>query len=451
EPGVRSRSPAFAMRTIIASPRRRGSTPYLRQNAAGCTAGAQTYEGVIMSAEGGDQPLAGPDLAAGIALDDVPEGGTLVGHAGGEAVVLVRRGGEVLAVGATCTHYSGPLGEGLVVDDQIRCPWHHACFDLRSGEAIGAPALNPIACYHVELRAGRVVVRGKLEPEPRTAAGVGPPSVGIIGAGAAGNAAAELLRREGYLEPITMLGFEGPVDRPNLSKDYLAGTAPEEWLPLRGADFYREHHIELVTGVRAVALDAAKKSVRLSDGSERAFGAIVLATGAEPVRLAIPGGDGPQVHYLRSLADSRAIIAAAANAKRAVVIGTSFIGLEVAASLRTRGLEVDVVGPDARPLERVLGPEVGDFVRALHEAHGVRFHLGQKPVAIDARSVTLPSGAALEADLVVAGIGVRPALALAESAGLTIDRGVVTDEYLQTSAPGIYAAGDIARWPDARS
>jgi apoptosis-inducing factor 3 len=404
-----------------------------------------------MSGESGDQPLAGPDLAAGIALDDVPDGGTLVGHAGGEAVLVARRGGEVLAVGATCTHYSGPLGEGLVVGDQIRCPWHHACFDLRSGEAVSAPALNPIACYRVELRAGRVLVRGKQEPEPRAAVSGGPSSVGIIGAGAAGHAAAETLRREGYREPITMLGSEGPVDRPNLSKDYLAGTAPEEWLPLRGAEFYREHRIELLTGVRVAALDAAQKSLRLSDGTERAFGAIVLATGAEPVRLAIPGGDGPRVHYLRSLADSRAIIAAAANARRAVVIGTSFIGLEVAASLRARGLEVDVVGPDARPLERVLGPDLGDFVRALHESHGVRFHLGQKPAAIDARSVTLSGGAALEAELVVAGVGVRPAITLAEAAGLTIDRGVVTDAYLQTSAPGIYAAGDLARWPDARS
>jgi NADPH-dependent 2,4-dienoyl-CoA reductase/sulfur reductase-like enzyme/nitrite reductase/ring-hydroxylating ferredoxin subunit len=402
---------------------------------------------------GGDSKLTGPDLSEGIAAGDVPDGGTLLGHAGGEAVLLVRQGTQVFAVGASCTHYGGPLAEGLVVGAEIRCPWHHACFSLRTGEPLRAPALNPIACFNVESRDGQLIVLGKREPSTMRRDSRGPASVIIVGAGAAGNACAEALRLEGYAGPVAMFGAEGtvPVDRPNLSKDYLAGNAPEEWIPLRPENFYRDNEIGLRLDTRVARLDPAGSRVVLADGESRSFGALVLATGADPIRLPIPGATLPHVFTLRTLADSRAIIARAASAKRAALIGAGFIGLEVAASLRARGLEVAVIAPEAVPLGRVLGDALGGFVRAVHEQHGVVFHLGTTTKAITADGVELANGERVRADLVVIGAGVRPDVSLAQDAGLTIDRGVAVDAYLRTSAPNVWAAGDVARWPDART
>jgi NADPH-dependent 2,4-dienoyl-CoA reductase/sulfur reductase-like enzyme/nitrite reductase/ring-hydroxylating ferredoxin subunit len=401
--------------------------------------------------------LSGPDFAAGVALSTVQDGVPLLGHAHGEPVVLVRRGGDLFAVGALCTHYGGPLGDGLVVDETIRCPWHHACFSLRSGEALRAPALNPIACRRVEQRDGTVRVGEVIREIAASARPTGTDamarSIVIVGGGAAGNAAAEMLRQEGCTGTITMLSADDslPCDRPNLSKNYLAGSAPEEWIPLRSAEFYREQRIDLKLNARVVDIDTVAHQVQLEDSRRLDYDALLLATGAEPLRLAIPGADLAHVHYLRTWADSRALVAAAQSARRAVVIGASFIGLEVAASLRARQVDVQVVGRESVPMEPVLGAKVGVFIRQLHEQHGVTFHLGTTPMSIDEDGVTLTNGRKLEADLVVIGIGVRPAIALAEKAGLAVDRGVVVDSYLQTSVAGIYAAGDIARWPDRLS
>ncbi|HVD62532.1 MAG TPA: FAD-dependent oxidoreductase [Gemmatimonadaceae bacterium] len=398
--------------------------------------------------------LSGPDLAAGISEKDLRDGTSLLGHANGEPVLVVRRGDDVFAVAASCSHYGGPLAEGLVVGHTVRCPWHHACFDLRTGVARRAPALNDIASYIVDVREGRIVVGAKRESNrPGVAHGskaeLHPDSVAIVGAGAAGNAAAEMLRREGFSGPITIFDTDAdaPYDRPNLSKDYLAGNAPEEWIPLHPREFYDGQGIDLVLDKRVVALDAAHKRLTFDDGSNRDFGAILLATGSSPIRLNIPVTNSPEIKYLRSLADSRAIIASANSSKRAVVLGASFIGLEVAASLATRGLEVHVAAPESRPLEKVLGPELGDFIRGVHEGKGVKFHLGQTASSLENGEVVLSNGERIPADLVVAGVGVRPNLELAEKAGLDVERGVNVNEFLETSARGIFAAGDIVRWP----
>jgi NADPH-dependent 2,4-dienoyl-CoA reductase/sulfur reductase-like enzyme/nitrite reductase/ring-hydroxylating ferredoxin subunit len=401
-----------------------------------------------------NKELRGPDLRAGVAANEVPERGALLGHVDGEAVLLARHEGEVLAIEATCTHYGGPLAEGLVVGDTVRCPWHHACFSLRTGEALHAPALKPVSCYALEARGERLVVLGKkTPPAPVATATPGIGSIVIVGGGAAGHAAAETLRKEGYAGKLTLLSADEspPCDRPNLSKDYLAGNAPEEWIPLRPPEFFREQAIELSLGARVTALDVKAKRLSLEHGGEFTYDRLLLATGAEPVVLALDGNRLPHVHYLRTLVDSRAIIHRLSKAKRAVVIGASFIGLEVAASLRARQIEVDVVAPDKVPLERVLGPELGQFVRQLHEEHGVRFHLGKRPASIEAHGVNLTSGEALAADLVVIGIGVRPNVELAEWAGLATDRGITVDQYLETSVPGVFAAGDVARYPEPRT
>ena len=397
----------------------------------------------------------GPDLSQGVALESIAEGGVLVGQVGGEPALLVRRGGTLFAVGANCTHYGAPLADGILVNDTIRCPWHHACFSLHTGRALRPPALNDLKTWRVEQRDGKVFAREAM-PEaalPKLPAAGLPTSVLIVGGGAAGNAAAETLRREGYQGLVTMLSADPspPYDRPNLSKDYLAGTAQADWIPLRPLEFYAEQGIDLRVNTRVMAIDAAAHRVTLSDGSTVSYGALLLATGAEPIRLEVPGGTLPHVHVLRTLADSNALLAHAATARRCVVVGASFIGLEVAASLRARGLEVHAVAPEARPMERILGAAIGDMVRAIHELHGVVFHLGATVATIVKEAVTLSTGQQVSADLVVVGIGVRPEVALAEQAGLAVDRGVVIDEFMRTSVPDIYAAGDIARWPDRRT
>jgi len=392
------------------------------------------------------------DLSQGVAVGELADGQMLRGQVDGEPVIVVRSGESLFAVAAQCTHYHGELAQGLVVGGTVRCPLHHACFDLRSGVALRAPALDAIGCWRVERVGDTAFVRERLPAAARpSCTGAAPQAVVIVGGGAAGLACADQLRREGWGGRLTMLSADAspPVDRPNVSKDYLAGTAPEDWMPLRPPGYYREQDIDLRLRTTVTAIDLQRQRALCGDGAALPFDALLLATGADPVRVDIPGADAVRVRTLRSLDDSRAIIAAAP--RRVLVLGASFIGLEVAAALRERGIEVHVVAPDKVPMQRVLGEELGRFVQGLHEAHGVHFHLGATVARMQGTQAVLSDGTTLEAELIVQGVGVRPALALAESAGLAMDRGVLVDEFLCTSAPGVFAAGDIARWPDPHS
>jgi NADPH-dependent 2,4-dienoyl-CoA reductase/sulfur reductase-like enzyme/nitrite reductase/ring-hydroxylating ferredoxin subunit len=394
----------------------------------------------------------GPDLATeGVELTELAGGALVAGTYEGTGVVLVQHDGTVYALEGSCSHYGGPLHEGLFDGACIRCPWHHARFDVATGQPI-APAYRPLQRFVAQVRDGRVFVTGKEESvlEPPAIEAV-PESVVIVGGGAAGFMAAETLRNEGYTGPVTILSADEfqPYDRPNLSKDYLAGTAEDDWLPLQEPDHYTERNITLRNGARVVSIDAGARAAVLESGERVEYGALLLATGAAPRLLPIPGIDLPHVFTLRDRADSDRIIAALGDGARAVVIGASFIGMEVAASLRARGVDVTVVAPEEEPLSIILGPEVGSHIRSLHAQHGVQFQLGKKPAAIRESDVLLDDGTEIAATIVVVGTGVAPRLELAATAGLEVaDNGLVVNEHLETSVPGIWAAGDIAAWPD---
>jgi apoptosis-inducing factor 3 len=400
-----------------------------------------------------------PDFTKGFPVDGLQDGAMIQGKVGEEDVILARQASEFFAVGANCTHYHGPLAEGLIVGDELRCPLHHACFSLRTGMALCAPAFDAIPRWRVERVSDSVFVREKLPalaqyPEANASKPPNSPSsVVIVGGGAAGLAAADMLRRKGYDGPVTIISADdsAPYDRPNVSKDYLQEPIPDEWMNLRVPDFYQEQKINLVLNSRVSSIDIHQKQIQLEDRKTCNFGALLLATGADPIKLPIPGANDSNVFYVRTWADARVLFQKVRSAKEVVVVGASFIGMEVAASLRSRGLDVHVVAPENQPFERTLGTEVGSFFRALHESYGVIFHLRKTVARLEGTQATLSDGTKVQADFLVLGVGVQPSVLLAEQAGLKVDRGVVVNEYLETSAPGIFAAGDIARWPDPHS
>jgi apoptosis-inducing factor 3 len=393
--------------------------------------------------------MADRDLTSGVPITELRDGEMISGKLGDDAILLARLGDEVYAVAATCTHYAGPLAEGALVNGTVRCPWHHACFDLRTGAVLRAPAPAPLARWQVERRGDRYFVAGKLEPEP-PAPSPGPENVVIVGMGAAGINVAGTLRAEGYGGRIVMISRETdlPFDKPNLSKDYLAGHAPAEWLPVHPREYYDEQRIELRFGAVVTSIDTAARHITIEPDERLPFDALVFATGSEPRLLPVPH-EG--VHYLRTRRDAERLVELAGTSKRAIVIGSGFIGLETAASLRQRGLEVVVISPDRLPLQRILGDEVGARILAIHEEHGVAFRFGRTVKAVEAGSVILDDGSRLEGDLIVAGIGVTPAVDVARAAGIHVEKGIVVNELLETSAPHVWACGDIASWPDARS
>lgn len=399
----------------------------------------------------------GPDLTNGVNLTDFDDRNMVRGHVGDDPVVIVRTGDEFRAIGATCTHYGGPLDEGLVVGDTVRCPWHHACFSLDTGEALGAPAIEPVGSWTVERDGEQVRVTEKTEASPSSADGSRPDRksehVVNIGSGATGFACAEMLRRHEYPGRITIFSADSdaPYDRPQLSKQFLAGDATADDLPLKPRDYYTSEGIDLRLNTEVIAVDIEKRQVTDANEAAHDFDYLVLATGAEPIELPITGADKSHVHVLRNVEDCKSLIATADQASNAVIVGSGFIGLETAASLMQRGLEVHVVTLDRLPLEKVLGEKLSERVKEEHENNGVTFHTETSLERIEDDKVVLEDGTELAADLVVLGVGVKPRIDLFEKCGLAVDGGVVVDECLRVDAPRVYAGGDIAQWHDART
>jgi apoptosis-inducing factor 3 len=403
-----------------------------------------------------DEDEFGPDLSAGIKASDLPEGSLFGGSMDGEPIVLANDGGRICAFAGKCTHLGAPLKDGILVDGQLRCPWHHARFSLETGEAIGAPAFRPLERYQVDRRGDRLfVTKSAARSGSQNRSSEMLPAIVIIGGGAAGFACAELLSRSGFGHRVTVVSDDPdpPYDRTSCSKQYLIGLSSRDECFLKGVNFPSADGavLKISRQVKSVHLD--EKEVELDDGERVAFDSLVLATGAEPNKPDTPGFDRPNVYVLRTLQDADAVIAAASKGKKAAIIGASFIGLEVAASLRQREVEVDVIAPDKIPLEKVLGSAVGKMIRDVDEAKGVRFHLGHRPANFDGRTLRLDDGSTLEVDFIVAGLGVTPRTQLAEDAGLLIASeddggGIVVNERLETSAPDVYAVGDIANYPD---
>ena len=272
----------------------------------------------------------------------------------------------------------------------------------------------------------------------------------IVGAGLAGAKAAEELRAEGFDGRLVLIGAEAerPYERPPLTKDYLRSESPREQVYVHTETFYGEHGIELITGAAVTSLDPAGSRVTLADGREIGYDRLLLATGAEPRRLSVPGADLDGIYYLRALADCDELRARLDAESKVIVIGAGWIGAEFAASARELGAAVAVLDPAAVPLERVLGAEVGAFYGDVHREHGVELLLGDRVEAFEGegsvRRVRTGGGRTIDCDFVVVGIGVVPRVGLAVRAGLQTDNGIMVDERLATSAPGVYAAGDVA-------
>jgi apoptosis-inducing factor 3 len=394
---------------------------------------------------------------------DLADGEMKEVSAGETKILLARVGDDFHAVSPTCPHYGAPLVEGTLCGTRLICPWHHACFDVKTGGIEEPPALDGLVHYDVSVREGRVFATLPAETQDRRVPslskhdpGADPRRFVIIGGGAAGYAAAQTLREDGFHGRIVLITREDrpPYDRPNLSKDYLQGHAEPAWMPLRPDEFYDECAIELMCNKEVTRVDARSKTITFEGGGSLDYDALLVATGGESRKLNIPGADLKNVFVLRSFADADSIMDAASRSERAIVVGASFIGMEVASSLAERGLEVTVVAPSGEPFERTLGAEVGALFRRLHESHKVRFKLGSIVYRFEGhthvQAVVLESGERIETDMVVAGVGVLPVTGFLEGVRLNDDGGVLVDAHLR-AAEDLYAAGDIACYPDRRT
>jgi NADPH-dependent 2,4-dienoyl-CoA reductase/sulfur reductase-like enzyme/nitrite reductase/ring-hydroxylating ferredoxin subunit len=391
--------------------------------------------------------------------DELQDGEMKAFSFGENKVLLSKIAGEFYAVGGLCPHYGASLDEGILHDETIVCPWHHAMYDAKTGDLKEPPSLDSLPSYEVIIQGQNVVVklpevipdrrvRDMTKHDPKADKRI----FAIVGAGAAGNAAAQTLREDGFKGRIVMMTHENsvPYDRPMLSKEFMEGAADEESVPLRSKAFYEEHDIELMFQTEVKRVDIPKKLITFENGKTLAYDAILLASGGVPKLPALPGAELKNILTLRSFQDSKEIVKSAQKASQVVIIGSGFIGMETAHSLTKRNIPVTIITPEAAPFLNVLGNEIGKMFRKLHEKAGVRFKMGSEVAKFEGNenvhSVVLENGERIEADLVIVGVGVRPATDFLHGIDLLPDGSVAVDEFF-SAAQDVYAAGDIATFP----
>lgn len=379
------------------------------------------------------------------------------------SVLLCRINDEYFAVGATCTHYGAPLEEGILTHDTIICPWHHACFNAKNGNLLEPPAMDALPKYEIKIDGDSIkinlpdeiqnsrktdMVQKDSKADKRTFV--------ILGSGASAYFAAQSMRENGFKGNIVMVTKENrsPYDRPNLSKDYLAGNAEPEWMPLRPDYFFEEYGIEIKKGENISGVNFKEKNVSFDNGEYLKYDRLLIATGCVPRKLNVPGSQLKNIFYLRSFNDTDKIIEASDNSKKAIIIGASFIAMETAHSLTKRNIKVTVVAPDEVPFKRIFGKEIGNLFKQEHEKNGTSFKLKSEVKEFKGegkvKSVLLKSGEEIEADFVIIGIGVKPATEFLARKDLLEDGSLKTDSYLQNKND-VFAAGDMATFPDPLS
>ncbi len=393
---------------------------------------------------------------------DLSEGQMKTVLVDGRNLLLSKIGGKFYAVSPFCTHYGAELEDGILKSDRITCPWHNACFNAKTGEMLEPPALDSLNSFETEVREDQIIVKlPDVESESRHPEMTIPDPVKddeiyvIVGGGAAGYMAAQTLRQDGFNGRIVMITMEDrlPYDRPNLSKDYLAGDAEDEWMPLRGEDFFKKYKIETIINSRVRNVDTFNKEIVHDNGTIN-FHKVLFATGGEPRNLNVPGNSLDNIFYLRSYNDSQNIIEAVKNVKNAVVVGASFIGMETAHSLMKRGLNVTVAAPEKLPFENIFGTEIGKMFKKKHEESGIIFKLGRTVKEFEGNNnvegVLLDNNEEIDADLAAIGIGIKPVSNLSGNIRPDDDGAFKVDKFLRLS-DSVFAAGDCAKFDDWRT
>jgi NADPH-dependent 2,4-dienoyl-CoA reductase/sulfur reductase-like enzyme/nitrite reductase/ring-hydroxylating ferredoxin subunit len=383
---------------------------------------------------------------------DVPQDRGLEVRLDDTKILLLRVGDQVRAFQGECPHAGAPLADGALCHGRLICPWHKAAFRIEDGALCEPPALDSLKRYPLEIRDDEVWIDDQPLADAHTPPADDERTFVIVGAGAAGTAAAAALREKGFGGRVLLIDRETDAgyDRTVLSKFVIAGEMPpNEVPPLRDEGFYREQRIERLHG-EVASLDAPNQTLHLADGQSLHYDAALLATGGIPNPLSLPGADLPQVFVLRSKDQARQILDAAKPGQRAVIIGDSFIALEAASSLRTYGLDVTVLARHAVPFAAQFGETVGKAIRARHVAHGVVFHTDGEAASIEGagkvEAVMLDNGQRLPADLVLAGIGVSPATAVFADLPKEKDQSLKVDGGMRVT-DGLWAVGDIATFP----